>query len=568
MTTNTTEKTNPAASAMGVGRRSTERTRGAVDKEAVRRADEDLLAQLGYKQEFQRAFTPLEVFGIAFSIIGLLPSIASVLFYAIPNGGPAAMVWGWAVASIFILFVGMSMAELGSAAPTSGGLYFWTFSLSSPRWRNLLCWIVGYANTIGSVASVASIDWGCAVQILAAASIGSGQAFSPTSAQTFGVYAAVVLSHAVVCGLATPVLARLQTVYVVLNIVLCLAVIVALPAATPSEFKNTAKFALGDFTNFNGWPNGFAFILSFLAPLWTICSFDSSVHISEEASNAATAVPWAIVNAIGIAGILGWAINVSLAFCMGTDLEAILDSPIGQPMAQIFFNSFGERGTLGIWAIVVLVQYMMGSSMLLAASRQTFAFARDGALPFSGWLYRMNSYTKTPVNTVWFVATWSTLLGLLAFAGDQAINAIFAISIVALYVAYAIPIAARFLGDNDFAPGPFSLGVFSLPVAVIAVLFMLFMGIVFLFPTTPQTSVADMNYTVVVFGGVMILSLVWYYFPKYGGVHWFTGPVSNIEAFSGSVDSARESTSEDEKEKGRGRGDKAGMQTFARPVDV
>ena len=37
---------------------------------------------------------------------------------------------------------------------------------------------------------------------------------------------------------------------------------------------------------------------------------------------------------------------------------------------------------------------------VLAASRQTFAFSRDGALPFSGWLYRMNSYTGTPVNTV------------------------------------------------------------------------------------------------------------------------------------------------------------------------
>ena len=35
-------------------------------------------------------------------------------------------------------------------------------------------------------------------------------------------------------------------------------------------------------------------------------SFDSSVHISEEASNAAVAVPWAIVGAIGIAGVLGW----------------------------------------------------------------------------------------------------------------------------------------------------------------------------------------------------------------------------------------------------------------------
>lgn len=37
-----------------------------------------------------------------------------------------------------------------------------------------------------------------------------------------------------------------------------------------------------------------------------------------------------------------------------------------------------------------------------------------------------------------------------------------------------------------------------------------------------------MNYTVVVFGGVMTLSLIWYYFPIYGGVHWFTGPIKNI----------------------------------------
>lgn len=56
----------------------------------------------------------------------------------------------------------------------------------------------------------------------------------------------------------------------------------------------------------------------------------------------------------------------------------------------------------------------------------------------------------------------------------------------------------------------------------------MFLGTVFLFPTSPGTSVGDMNYTVVVLGGVMILSIAWYYCPKYGGVHWFTGPVANI----------------------------------------
>lgn len=76
----------------------------------------------------------------------------------------------------------------------------------------------------------------------------------------------------------------------------------------------------------------------------------------------------------------------------------------------------------------------------------------------------------------------------------------------------------------------------STPVAVLAVFFMVFMTIVFLFPTTPQTSVQEMNYTVAVLGGVLLLSLIWYYFPKYGGVHWFTGPVANINTRLPSLD--------------------------------
>lgn len=124
-------------------------------------------------------------------------------------------------------------------------------------------------------------------------------------------------------------------------------VLIALPIVTPAEFKNTSSFALKDFVNrehilaykkrtainyvlVSSWSDGFAFILSFQAPAWTICrhipvvsdvaafklfrlgSFDSSVHISEEASNAATAVPWAIVLAIAVGGVLGWGMFVPL----------------------------------------------------------------------------------------------------------------------------------------------------------------------------------------------------------------------------------------------------------------
>lgn len=61
-----------------------------LEKELNR--DDALLATLGYRAELKREFKPLEVFGLAFSIIGLLPSIASTLVYSMPAGGPVGMV--------------------------------------------------------------------------------------------------------------------------------------------------------------------------------------------------------------------------------------------------------------------------------------------------------------------------------------------------------------------------------------------------------------------------------------------------------------------------------------------
>ena len=187
----------------------------------------------------------------------------------------------------------------------------------------------------------------------------------------------------------------------------------------------------------------------------------------------------------------------------------------------------------------------MGSTCLLVGSRQTFAFSRDGALPFSRYLYRINRYTGTPVNTVWFDAILVLAIGLLAFVSTQAVNAVFTIGVTSSYVSYITPIATRFVFKNDFKPGPFTLGklvcplvvahsrtnrsIQGFPVAAIAVSWMVFMIIMFFFPTTPQTTAQEMNYTVVVLGGFMSLSILWYYCPVYGGVHWFNGPVSNLD---------------------------------------
>ncbi|KAJ3825802.1 amino acid/polyamine transporter I [Lentinula raphanica] len=495
----------------------------------VRPKDELLLAQLGYKQEFKRDFGILELFGIAFSIQGVLPSIASVLVYSIPYGGTVNMIWGWTACSVFLMFIATAIAELGSAAPTSGGVYYWTFRFSSPKYRNYLSWLLGYIDTTAYITGLTGINWECAVQVMAAASIGSNLSFEATVFQTYGAFVAITVVQAILCSFATKIIIRLQLVYILFNIGLCLAVIFGLPANTPSEFRNDAKYAFGSFENLSSWPDGFAFILGFLAPLWVVGGFDSTVHISEEARNASTAIPWAVMLSTAASCILGWGINVSLAFNMGTNTEDILTNAIGQPLATIFFNGFGQRGTLGIWSVLIITQIMMGTSGLVSSSRQVFAFSRDGALPFSGYLYYVNEYLSVPTHCVWFAAIVAVLLGLIPLAGNAASGAIFAMAVVGQYICYSTAITARWLGGTVVEKGPFHMGIMSFPISLCAVLFMLLMSVILLFPAEPALAgSATMNYTVLVIGGVMLFSTAYYFFPVYGGRHWFKGPVVTV----------------------------------------
>jgi len=237
------------------------------------------------------------------------------------------------------------------------------------------------------------------------------------------------------------------------------------------------------------------------------------------------------------------AINVVIAFNMGTNISNITSSPVGQPMAVILFNSFGKHGTLAVWSFIIVVQFMMGTSILTAGSRLMFALSRDGALPFSRFLYQINPHTKTPVVCVWAVGCLSAFVALMPLAGPAATSAIFTLPVVGQYTAISIAVVARFLGGRKFKPGPFYLGRLSPIVNTIAVIWMTFMALVLLFPSTPDPHAATMNYTVVVLGGILFLASVYFFFPLYGGMYWFKGPIRTVgdvgpdQVREGSVDS-------------------------------
>jgi amino acid transporter len=107
--------------------------------------------------------------------------------------------------------------------------------------------------------------------------------------------------------------------------------------------------------------------------------------MSEETHDAAVRGPTAIRAAILVSGAVGWMLTITFTFCLN-DLDAIMSSPTGLPVAQIFLNAGGRAGGTAMWFFVILVQFFTCCSAMLANARMAYAFARDEALPLSRYV--------------------------------------------------------------------------------------------------------------------------------------------------------------------------------------
>ena len=98
-------------------------------------------------------------FAISFTIISILAGCLTSYSIAYLQGGPIAVSWGWLLVGLMSTLVALSMAEIASAYPTAGGLYYWSSKLGSPAWG----WFTGWFNLVGQIAVTAAIGYGLAV---------------------------------------------------------------------------------------------------------------------------------------------------------------------------------------------------------------------------------------------------------------------------------------------------------------------------------------------------------------------------------------------------------------------
>ncbi|OAG08762.1 amino acid transporter [Paraphaeosphaeria sporulosa] len=495
-------------------------------------ADEEVLAALGYKSEFKREFSLFTTFCVSFAVLGLLPSFASTLFYGMGYAGTAGMTWGWVIAMVGIQSVACSMAELCSSMPTSGGLYYAAAVLAPPGWGPLAAWITGWSNWLGQVTAAPSVNYGTAAMILAAASIQNPD-YVPTNYQTFLLTTFIMLIHGVMSSLPTKTLARINTIGSTFNILALIVVLILIPAGTDRESRGLPRFTSskevwGDIYAGTEFPPGISVLMSFVAVIWTMSGYDSPFHLAEECSNANIASPRAIVLTSAVGGTFGWALQLVVAYTV-VSIDDVLGSDLGQPFAAYLIQCLPQKLVLAILALTIIAGFSMGQGCMIAASRVTFAYARDDCFPGSSYWKQVHPKTLTPVNAVWFNCGIGILSLLLIFGGSVAIGALFSIGAIAAFVAFTTPIFIRvfFVGDR-FRAGPWNLGRFSLPIGAVASGFVILMVPILCLPSVRGKDLTAelMNWTALVYGTLMLGVLVWW---VVDARRWFKGPKVNVE---------------------------------------
>ncbi|KAH7122171.1 putative amino acid permease [Dactylonectria estremocensis] len=498
------------------------------DNLAEMTADEQTLAALGYKQEFKREFSSWTTFAVSFAVMGLLPSIGTTMWYGLGYAGPAANTWGWLLSVIFVLCVAMSMAELASSMPTSGGLYYAAAVLAGPKYGPLAAWITGWANWLVQVTGAPSVGFGCAGMILAVASMRNPD-YVPTDWQTFLLTVFIMITQSFLSSMPTRWIANFNSVGTVINVACLFITIIIIPAASTVKPKfQSSDFAWG-IQNFTDWPDGVSVLMSFLAITWTMSGYDSSFHLAEECSNAAVATPRSIVMTALSGSVFGFILNVLIAYTI-QDVEEIFESDLGQPWAAYLVQILPEPVAIAVLCMTIVCAYSMGQGCMVSASRVCFAYARDDCYGvLSPVLKKVNRHTLTPVNAVWFNTLIGVLCMLLLFGGEASIAAIFSIGAIAAYIAFVLPVFIKivFVGNN-FRPGPWNLGKLSVPIGIASCTFALVMMPIFCFPASSGANLtADgMNWTVVVFGVPMIGVVIWFFVDAH---KWFKGPKINIK---------------------------------------
>lgn len=470
-------------------------------------ADDDArdLARLGYSQQLFREMGGFSNFAVSFSIISILTGAVLLFGYGLKFAGPMANSVGWPVVSLLTLTVAMSMAEIASAYPTAGGLYFWAFRLGGRTWA----WVTAWLNMIGQVSITAGINIAAAIYI-----IGIFTREPKSWWFQVGVMVLILVPQVAINLWGIRLTARLSDISVWWHIggvvLIALALTIFGKHHNPASFLfawkpvvhgaeiAAAPLTIGDFsirsplfrlfpslaTLYAATPPLLFFALAILQAQWTFTGYDASAHLAEETVMARRNSAWGIVLSVGVSAIAGYVMLMILTWCIPFgDVPATANDPY--PVLYIVFRNLTPLLANTIAVVIGVAMWLCGVSSVTSMGRMWYAFARDDGMPGSRWLKRVSGRHRVPATAIVVTSALSVIVCLYAAAWFVVTS----ISTICLYLAYGIPVLLnlrnRFRGTGEHmtpALAAWSLSRWSSLINTVAVIWIAIITIVFMLP--------------------------------------------------------------------------------------
>jgi len=472
--------------------------------------DLKVLHGMGYAQELARRMGGFQNFAISFSIICIIAGGITAFQVGYSGAGGGGVGIGWPLGCAFSLIVAASMGQIGSAYPTAGGLYHWSSILGGRGWG----WATAWFNLLGLIFVVSSVDvgtWFLFLNLVAVPIFG----MDVTTLTDGSWHAYIVQAIAIIAIVGSQAVfnhigIRATTILTDFSGYLIFAVAIVLTLGLLATAPSIDISRLFTFTNYTGDPGGgvwphtdslmMAFLLGLLLPLYTVTGFDASAHTSEETRNAAVNVPKGMIRSVFWSFLFGYFMVCAFVLAMPSPDDGAKQG------ANVFYTLMANSTMPAVlkdllYIGIVVANYLCALAGLTSLSRMIFAFARDGGFPASKILRHVSPAYRTPVNAIWAGA----VLAFLSTLYSPAFTTLAAGCAVFLYLSYAMPIGAGILaeGKSWTTKGPFQLGVWSKPLAVIVVLGALLLYFIGVQPPNDKL----VWYTVALLG---IMAIIWF----------------------------------------------------------
>ncbi|ETN39180.1 uncharacterized protein HMPREF1541_05403 [Cyphellophora europaea CBS 101466] len=500
--------------------------------------------QAGYASELPKRLGMMSVLGLSFAIMAVPYGLSTTFYVTFANGQSVTIIWGWILVSLISLCIAASLAEICAVYPTSGGVYHWSAILSTRKYAPVVSFIDGWMTLVGNWTVTLSINFGGAQLILSAISI-FNDSYTPNQWQTVLCFWAVTIFCALVNIFGSRYLDLINKACIYWTGASIVIILITL--LVTCKDRRSAEFAFTHYdASTSGWPSGWSFFVGLLQPAYVLTGYGMVAAMCEEVQNPAHEVPKAMVLSVAAAGLTGIIYLLPILFVL-PDIELLLSVP--QPIGLLFKTVTGSNaGGFCLLLLILGIWVFAGVGALTAASRCTWAFARDGAIPGYTLWRRVNHRVDVPVNAVLLSSLVNMALGCIYFGSSAAFNSFTGVATICLSTSYCVPILVSLVRKRHLVRNsPFPLGNMLGPlINGVTLVWICFAVVIFCMPVTLPVSASSMNYASVVFCSFAAVSAVWYF--AYAR-HHFKGPGSldGEEVFGGEAGTTVE---------GEGRGEK------------